>query len=137
MIKELQDKIFNDFPQLYRDRVLPDSISRMCDGFYCCGEGWYDIIYNLSKDIHEFCLKHKLEGDSYIRVFQVKSKWGTLRYYLEEPGKLSPEQYKEVYSLIMKAQNLSAITCEVCGKHAELHDVKGWVTTVCEIHRNG
>jgi hypothetical protein len=136
MKKELQDKIFNDFPQLYRDRVLPDTISRMCDGFYCCGDGWYDIIYNLSKEIHEFCLKHKLEGDSYIRVFQVKSKWASLRYYLEESGKLTKDQYDEVYALISKAANMSSKTCEVCGKPGKLYEANYWASTLCEEHRN-
>jgi len=136
MKKELQDKIFNDFPQLYRDRFLPDTISRMCDGFYCCGDGWYDIIYNLSKEIHEFCLKHKLEGDAYIRVFQVKSKWASLRYYLGETGKLSKDQYDEVYALISKAANMSSKTCEVCGKPGKLYEANYWASTLCEEHRS-
>ena len=134
MKQELQTKLFNDFPELYRDRVLPDTISRMCEGF-CCGNGWYDIIYDLSIEIHKFCFTHHLVGDRYVRVFQVKQKLGTLRYYLED-DKLLGATYKELYELIRKAEAKSEITCEVCGKPGELCEIRNWYNTLCPIHKD-
>jgi hypothetical protein len=134
MKKELQDKLFNDFPTLYRDRALPETVSRMCDGF-CCGNGWFDIIYELSKQIHEFCLKHNLTGDNYVRVFQVKQKLGSLSYYLEDV-KLQEAIDKELHELIMKATSKAAVTCEVCGKPGELCEIRNWYNTLCPIHKD-
>ena len=134
MKKELQEKIFNDFPELYRDRLLPDSVSRMCDGI-CCGNGWYDTIYELSKEIHEFCLKHKLTGDRYIRVFQVKQKMGGLRYYIES-YELLESISKELQASITKAEAKAAVTCEVCGKPGKLCEIRNWYNTLCPIHKD-
>lgn len=134
MKKELQDKLFNDFPTLYRDRVLSDTVSRMCEGF-CCGNGWYDIIYDISKEIHEFCLKHQLIGDSYVRAFQVKQKLGGLRFYIGRP---QPPNVLgiELNDIITRGEERAAVTCEVCGAPGQLCEIRNWYNTLCPIHKD-
>jgi hypothetical protein len=142
MKTELQEKLFNDFPQLYRDRFKPDTQSRMCDGFYCCGDGWFDLIYKLSSKIDEFCKKHNLTGNNYICAWQVKQKYGSLRFYTgnyygnnyTDLVERSKEQNEELHKLIRDAENESSITCEVCGKSGKAYNSRGWISVSCEDH---
>jgi len=58
------------------------------------------------------------------RAFQVKEKYGTLRFYMDLPT-------DEMFSLIDEAEEQSAHTCEVCGKPGE-ERYGGWVSTLCD-----
>ena len=50
MKKELQDKLFEKYPKLYRQKDLDKTQTAMCWGM-SCGSGWYNIIDNLSATI--------------------------------------------------------------------------------------
>jgi hypothetical protein len=52
LTKELIDK----YPELYADHTKPPTESLMCFGFEC-GDGWYDIIDNLSR-----CIKNQVDS---------------------------------------------------------------------------
>jgi hypothetical protein len=58
------------------------------------------------------------------RVDQVKEKFGTLRYYCAGNDR--------IFAFIRMAEQLSAITCEFCGKPGELREDEGWMTTLCD-----
>lgn len=82
------------------------------------GPGWSDIIL----DLHMKLLK---ENPDY-SIAQVKEKFGTLRYYT---GPMTDQGY--IY--IAEAENLSAITCEECGRPGKLRDEKNrWIRTLCD-----
>jgi len=133
MKPELEKKLFNMFPDLYRDHKLPDSVSRMGDGF-CVGDGWYDIIEDLSVKIDILFLKNKLNENDYPSVFQVKEKFGGLRYYMNDCSKLSAECKEELYTLIQEAEAKASQTCQVCGKPGHLVDDGHWLVTLCVDH---
>jgi hypothetical protein len=48
--EELDKKLVDSFPLLYGDRHAPMQSTCMCWGFDC-GDGWFDIIWNLSSKI--------------------------------------------------------------------------------------
>ena len=50
MKKELQDKLYEKYPKLYAQRHLDMRQTAMCWGI-ACGDGWYNIIDNLSETI--------------------------------------------------------------------------------------
>lgn len=50
MNKELQDKLFKEFPLLYGDRNKPMTHTAMCWGL-SCDDGWYDLIRDLSSKL--------------------------------------------------------------------------------------
>ena len=114
MNKENTEKLLKEFPDLYSNYYKPMTETCMCWGF-SCGDGWYNIIYNLSKQI----VKTKIP----IKAEQVKEKYGTLRFYIQPFN-------EEIEDLINKAEALSAITCEECGKEGKLTG-KSWVKTLC------
>lgn len=124
-------KLCNDFPQLYRERNLGMSVTCMCWGF-SCGDGWFDLIYELSTKLDTLFKKHGLMGNEYPACAQVKEKFGDLRFYMNTIPK---EIYEEAYHYISEAEEKSAKTCEVCGAPGKLGTTRGWCSTLCDAHR--
>lgn len=88
------------------------------------GRGWYEIVINLNKAIGELYPDYEIQ--------QVKSKFGSLRYYCEY------EELGEVDALIRAAEETSLTTCEICssttGVTTANHRAKGyWIETLCAI----
>lgn len=52
MNQQFTQKLYKDFPLLYSDKNKPLSMSLMGFGFEC-GDGWFQIIYDLSKCLTE------------------------------------------------------------------------------------
>ena len=108
-------KLYKDFQKLYRQHKLSIQESCMPWGFEC-GDGWFDLIYDLSKKIS------KVDQDC--EATQVKEKFGTLRFYVQSGS-------DKVYSLIDKAEKKSEKTCENCGKPGKLSTI-GWYSVRCK-----
>jgi len=116
MTEDLENKLFNEFPNLYK---IDDTLQRNLMKFgFMCGDGWFKIIYNLSKKLSNLNLPDDFE------VFEVKEKFGGLRYYVNDGN-------EEVYKLISEAEEKSYTTCEVCGKIGKIRN-SGWVKTLCD-----
>ena len=65
MRKELEDKLFNKYPEIFKQKDLPARETCMCWGI-TCGDGWYDIIDNLCKLIKLLsCIKSDIPIQSY------------------------------------------------------------------------
>jgi hypothetical protein len=122
--KELQDKLYARFPELYRQKDLPMSQTCMCWGIEC-DEGWFDLLWMLSLALED---ESKQTGAK-IEAMQVKEKFGGLRFYT---GPCTDRGY----TLINMAETLSVRTCEVCGKHGQTCNRTGgyWLKTVCKEH---
>ena len=119
-------KLFHDFPSFFRYRDNPQK-SLMGFGF-CCGDGWFHLIYKLCQDI-ESCIKLSPHPESLqdFEVEQVKEKFGGLRFYVGAA-------IRPVHDLIHKAEDKSYEICEECGKPGELVSVAGYYTTRCSTH---
>ena len=89
-----------------------------CPVFECL-DGWFDIIDELSKQIHYIILKTECT----CRVSQVKEKFGTLRYYMTTST-------DEMHKYIEIAYRKSSVTCEACGEPGKLVR-KAWLSTYC------
>lgn len=140
-------KLFADFPKLYRH--AENSRSAMQFGFEC-GDGWFDLVYQLSNDIEAEAKKLGIDpqSEAWPRALQVKEKFGTLKFYCDagEPtpaGGLEPEQaggllslrpwpgIQTIRALIANAEKQSAKNCEDCGGVGKLHR-DGWWRVVCD-----
>ena len=119
MRKELQEELYRKYPKLYRQHTLPMQQTCMCWGF-CCGDGWYDLIDNLSEKLEAYGGK--------VEAVQVKEKFGGLRFYL---GAIDSEYADEIYKHVEEAERLSYKTCEQCGKPGSTKG-GGWVRTLCD-----
>ena len=116
MKKELEEKLINRWPKWFD---VEGRLTRtlMPLGF-CCGDGWFDIIWNLCELIETIGVPDNFE------VFQVKEKFGGLRFYTT--GNVGMQVDRE----IMKAENKSLETCEYCGKPGT-QTKTGWIKTLC------
>jgi hypothetical protein len=129
MREELDNKLCSDFPQLYRQRNWDASKTCLCWGFP--GDGWFDLIYELSTKIDSLFKNNNLNGDDYPACVQVKEKFGSLRFYMEG----IPERINnEAHTYIGEAEEKSSKTCEDCGKPGEIVSVRGWYRCLCKEH---
>jgi len=118
MNKKHTNKLYKDFPTLYRGRHKTIQESCMPWGV-CCGNGWFDLIYKLSQDITTL--------DKKVEATQVKEKFGGLRFYISSAS-------RQVHDLVEKAGEDSYHICEECGKEGKLRTDIGWHLTLCEEH---
>jgi hypothetical protein len=90
-----------------------------------CDDGWFELLKDCIQEIKELCERKGLN----IRASQVKEKYGTLRFYLNTTT-------DELERAIDKAEEKSAVTCELCGKEGKVCAVyTRWYKAVCEACR--
>jgi hypothetical protein len=101
----LTEKLYASFPHLYRGRHKPPEESSMVWGFQC-GDGWYQLLYDLSLELSNYQTKHP-ELD--LEVEQVKSKFGILRFHLSGGDAVTEK-------MIERACQRASVTCELTGQ---------------------
>lgn len=156
MKKELQDQLYNKYPELFYEKDLSMKETCMCWGIEC-GDGWYNILEvlcslisvavrnskenikryekilskeDLSEKEREFFERNLKESKSFpdiVHVNQVKEKFGTLRFYISN-------NHPVLDAYIDFAEDMSAVTCEVCGNPGSIND-GGWLSVRCEDHK--
>lgn len=161
MKEELDKKLCETYPKIFRDRHAPMTQTAMCWGFDC-GDGWYNIINKLCKLIQnhidytderiEWCKKFNEEMEQ-----AKQNNWegwnpAWIKTSQEIPKPISQVvavQVKEKFGTlrfyydggddyidgaVAMAEMMSSVTCEVCGKPGKSNDT-GWIRTVCEEHK--
>lgn len=147
MREELDSKLCETYPLLFKNRNAPMTETCMCWGFDH-GDGWYEIINQLCANIQSHIdwshknnawdLKWNSEHPDQQRevrtivpqvvVDQVKEKFGTLRFYYSGGDDV-------IDGMVRMAESMSAVTCEECGSPGETGG-KGWISTLCQKHRD-
>lgn len=119
MSPELEKKLADDFPVLFRGRSKPLTESLMRFG---CehDDGWFNIIYCLCEAINYHLKNSELDFE----FTQIKEKFGTLRVYCS-----ATDDYIE--GVIRMAENISSYTCEVTGRPAKMCRRGHWYRTLC------
>lgn len=114
-----------------RDRNIPKEIDdRIPDGWKgnsFIPPGWRNLVRMLNKELLEVAPNYELH--------QVKSKFGTLRYYIDLDFVEGDETQDKVYEIIDKYEQLSAHTCEVCGQNAQTDGNTFTRCTRCDKHK--
>jgi len=124
---ELQEKLYETYPNIFQQKDLPMTQTCMCWGFDC-GDGWYNIIDTLCHQI-QWHLEHNLGADEdpdtvRVEATQVKEKYGTLRFYYNGGNDF-------IEGVVWMAEALSAVTCELCGNPGTVRN-DGWIRTLCD-----
>ena len=163
MREELDAKLVEKYPQIFKNRFGDMRETAMCWGFEC-GDGWYNIIdtlcglmtseYRQRKENYEFakeCLEERAGkfpwgGDKEVTAEEVEEK----RLAMEKACQQIPVavQVKEKfgglrfyvqaatekhYNYITFAESMSYRTCEICGAPGKRY-TDGWHQTLCEAH---
>ena len=123
MSPELDKKLCETYPKIFRDRRGDKMVTAMCWGFEC-GDGWYNIIDRLCS-----LLQNNTDNNQAPQVIatQVKEKFGSLRFYVYGADSLAD-------GAIDMAESLSAVTCEVCGKPGGIDNNANWLKCACPEH---
>lgn len=125
MSPELEKKLVEKYPSLFRDRERPPTESLMCFGCEC-EDGWYDIIDRLCDNLNRHA-ENDWKYEEPLRFTQIKEKFGGLRAYTA-----GSDDY--VDGTVDMAESLSYRTCEVCGDRARIKNSGMWLKTLCERH---
>lgn len=123
MEQELEQKLFDKYPSLFRERTLPSTKSLMrfgCDH----GDGWYRIIEEICSRIEAIDTKKQ------VTFSQIKQKFGILRIYFNFTGDREG-LYKEVAKIIGEGESLSGKVCENCGDWGTKRG-EGWIKVLCD-----
>ncbi len=132
MTPENTQKLYSDFPNLYRGKDKSPEESPMSFGFQC-SDGWFSLIWKLSSDIEKNAAREGIDPQSgkWPEAVQVKQKFGALRFYLDNST-------EELARLISEAAEESGKICEICGNPGVLiSDSRRYVRTLCSAHARG
>lgn len=104
-------------------RRIPDGWGRAVR----VSRGWYPIIVDLDTRLATI--------DPEYKVWQVKQKYGGLRYYIESSNWEDRELEDRLNDLVETAEDLSYRTCEWCGTQDSTVDARhlnAWIATLCD-----
>jgi hypothetical protein len=129
MREDLDKKLCEKYPEIFKNRNAPKTQTAMCWGFEC-GDGWYDLIDVLCHNIqHHINWKNQFPEEKIDQVVasQVKEKFGGLRFYTD--------YYSDdiISGMIAMAESMSYRICEECGDRGKMRG-GGWVRTLCDKH---
>lgn len=128
MKKELEQKLFDACPLFYRFRLDTEgkTTHRLMDLGICCGDGWYQLLLDVSLEIEEVIKnmqQQEYKQDELPAAVWVREKHGELYIHMEN-------ETDETMALSEKAEAKSVATCEVCGQAGIMRN-RGWITCLC------
>lgn len=109
MRNELEDQLFKKYPEMLVDLAYIET-----------GDGWFTMLGNMLEELKHFNPKFK----------QIKEKFGSLRAYYTCQTKFTAE----VDTIISKYEDVSLVTCEICGQAGKRQSCHGWLSVVCDDH---
>lgn len=159
MREELDNKLCEKYPLIFKDRHGDPKDTLMCFGFEV-GDGWYNIIdilcgllyseYSQAEARYERTLEVGVGGTLYGTTILTQEKLDELKANMDNAASKIPVavQVKEKFgglrfyveksnqqaqNYITFAESMSYRTCEVCGKPGNLY-TDGWHTVLCTEH---
>ena len=121
MRHELENSLYEKYPELFKNHVLPISVSCMGLGIDI-GDGWYDLLDKLCTNLMNYCNR---TGKIIPAFDQIKQKFGLVCIYLT-PYTVELDEY------IAQAVAQSLAICELCGKVGQLRLENGWMSCRCK-----
>ena len=86
-------------------------------------EGWYQLVVDCDKELTAI--------DPNYGVFQIKEKFGALRYYMSPSNDTTPEQRDAMWAITEKYEALSKTICEATGgPGVMMKSIGGWLKTL-------
>jgi hypothetical protein len=121
MDQELQNKLYEKYPKLFKQKDLP--MDQTCMNWGICTEnGWYWLIDNLCSCIQDYIDVNKKKQ---VEIVQLKEKFGSMRFYTNHSDDL-------ISGMIWLAEHYSWNICEKCGSTNDITHTKGWIKTLCK-----
>lgn len=90
-----------------------------------CGDGWFWLLDNLMSSILNYQKWNKKEGEKFIRVKQIKEKFGGLCFYFDGGNEV-------IRGMVWLAEHQSRKICEYCGSIENVGKTQGWISVMCK-----
>ena len=120
MRADLDQLLYQRYPEIFRDRHGDPAGTAMCWGFEC-GDGWFTLLDDLCAAI----TRQVSAGTTPpVVATQVKEKSGYLRFRIRDG--FNREANPEAHRLIVLAQQRSEQTCQACGRELEAGAPLNW-----------
>lgn len=103
------EKLIKRFPNIFKENF-----------YFECDDGWFDIIFNLCKDMQQ---EVNNSGCEQVVAAQVKEKFAGLRFYASGGNEVTN-------AMIEKYSKLSRETCEITGGKGYTCQKNGWYKTL-------
>lgn len=135
MTEDLDKKLCEKYPKIFKMRNASMQETCMCWGFDH-GDGWYDILdaacaniqhhvdQKRKRETYAAMSEHEFDQEHQPVAAQVKEKFGTLRFYIDN-------QDDFIAGVVSMAESMSARTCENCGSPGTRRP-GGWIRTLCD-----
>ena len=131
MTKELELKLVEKYPKILKDYGGDMRQTCMHWGIETDGDGWYDLLNKCMEKLQYFCDFCSKEGRVVQAIAnQIKSKYGTLRFYYSVEGANEIEN-DIIDDIVSEAERKSEHTCEVTGESGSSCVRHGWYKTLC------
>lgn len=129
MNAQLDKLLCEKYPKLFVNRNKDMTESCMFWGIEC-GDGWFDLLDELCYTIQSYIDANDRPNNPIPQTVleQVKSKFGTLRFYNQGGNRL-------IDGMIWFAESMSGRICETCGQPGKQRG-RGWIYTACDAHTN-
>lgn len=111
MKQKVIDQFKKDFPKVFKNNM---GIS------FCIGDGWTDILKEALGKIES-----SLNEDDKFEIFQVKEKFGGVRFYCSTLNQTIKEAVRWL-------EEKSYSVCEQCGAPGRESSYTAWIKTLCE-----
>lgn len=113
--------------------ILENEYSFMKNVYVETGDGWYQIVYHMCREINNVYSKYDLKPD--IIVDYIKQKNGELvfMYHYNTDSNIEDKTYQlEIDNIVAEYERQALEICEECGKSGELRCIDDWLTVLCE-----
>lgn len=114
------DEEFLDIPTIFKE--IKDKIDPLYGKHIACDEGWHHLVAK--------CHLEMMEIDPNYKIYQIKEKFGGLRYYFDT--KLDYMSEYRMFQITSKYELLSQETCEKTGKPGNLKYKQGLYKTLSQ-----
>ena len=141
MKQELEQKLYKDFPEIFKYVTDLKLNHRIISGLDC-GNGWYKLINRLCGYVQGMIDRNPPMINQQMRVRQIKEKYGGLRFHYEWVV-IKDRKIPGVFDIktnldgcVDFAMNMSEMICEECGSSEGVNkEVNGWWSTQCKTCR--
>ena len=128
MSPELESRLFDSYPELFRARLEPGDEPIKMWGVEC-GDGWFNLLRDLASELVGAATRAGIfPADSgWPAIVQAKQKRSGLRVCLRQPD--------TIYESILDSYRLRSLqTCEVCGEPGKPNQSHRQLMVTCSRH---
>lgn len=134
MKENLQELLYETYPEIFKDKDLSEDESCMARGIET-GDGWWELINTLCEQLQWQTINN---GFPQVVAEQVKQKYGSFKFLFrteetEESQKLKrPRSPEYLRGMVYFAEAMSKTICEKCGAAGKPHGLAPRMYVRCD-----